>query len=429
MNKPLKILITGDNGPCIPPPYGGIMKHCLLYARQWKDIGASVYMHIHNRHDREDDMGAGATYFYDFESKPNMLAKLMFLVINFFSHPVLFISALRLQLKLNPVHDWSLMLYCAGRAVVLDKAITRFSPDVIVTETGGLQSLISLYVGKQRNIPVVLENYAEILFKGKAEKENEAPHYAELWKYLVNNVDLTVSSSAHCAKGPEMYITDTSKVGVIYSGINFEVFNGNVLHDKQKAQTKFALPKDKYLVMAVGALKMRKGHDHLFESLLLLSLKEREKIVVVLCGMGDIAELRARAKEVGFPDESLKIFQGLSESDLAELYSAVDCFCFPSITPRECMGLALKEAMAIGLPVAAYDSGGIKEAIEDGVNGKLVPTGDKQALSNAIRYLMEMSPEEKKQMRLNNMQKAGKLFDLKVTSQQLLNELEGITAQ
>jgi glycosyltransferase involved in cell wall biosynthesis len=143
--------------------------------------------------------------------------------------------------------------------------------------------------------------------------------------------------------------------------------------------------------------------------------------------MGDIAELRARAKEVGFPDESLKIFQGLSESDLAELYSAVDCFCFPSITPRECMGLALKEAMAIGLPVAAYNSGGIKEAIEDGVNGKLVSTGDKQALASAIRYLMEMPHEEKKQMRLRNIEKAGELFDLSITSGRLLNELQQIS--
>jgi glycosyltransferase involved in cell wall biosynthesis len=427
MEIPLKILISGDNGASLPPPYSGIMKHCLLYARQWKDMGASVYMHIHNRHGEEDDMGAKATYFYDFESEPNILTKLSFLAVNFFSHPALFFSALRLQLKLNPEHDWSLMLYCAGRAVVLNDAITRFSPNVIVTETGGLQSLISLHVGKYRNVPVVLENYAEILFKGKAEKENEAPRYAELWEYLVNNVDLVVSSSAHCAKGPEMYSKNTSKIRVIYSGINFKVFDGNMLHDKEKARIKFALPKDKYLVMAVGALRMRKGHDHLFESLLLLSSEEREKIVVVLCGMGDIAELRTRAKEAGFPDESLKIFQGLSESDLAELYSAVDCFCFPSVTPRECMGLALKEAMAIGLPVAAYDSGGIKEAIEDGVNGKLVPTGDKQALSDALRYLMEMHPEEKKQMRLKNIQKAGKLFDLNITSQRLLDELERLT--
>lgn len=429
MEIPLKILISGDNGASLPPPYSGIMKHCLLYARQWRDMGASVYMHIHNHHGEEDDMGANATYFYDFESEPSILAKFTFLVVNFFSHPTLFFSTLRLQIKLYPEYDWSLMFYCAGRAVVLNHAITRFSPDVIVTETGGLQSLVSLHVGKYRDIPVVLENYAEILFKGKAEKENEAPRYAELWKYLVNNVALVVSSSAHCAKGPEMYIKDTSKIRVIYSGINFKVFDGTMLHDKEKAQTKFALPKDKYLVMAVGALKMRKGHDHLFESLLLLSPKEREEIVVVLCGMGDIDELRARAREVGFPDGSLKIFQGLSESDLAELYSAVDCFCFPSVTPRECMGLALKEAMAIGLPVAAYDSGGIREAIEDGVNGKLVPTGDKEALANAILYLINISQEEKKQMRLNNIDKAGKLFDLKVTSRRLLDELEQLTAK
>ncbi len=425
--KPIKIIISGDNGPSLPSPFGGIMKHCLLCARDWKAAGAEVALHVYHRHDNEDDLGASADYFYDFESEPRAIDKLSFVFKNFLSKPGLFLSILHLEMSLLPEYDWGLMLFCAGRAVVLDAKVKTFLPDVILAETGGLQSLASLEVAKRNKLPVVLENYAEILFRGGADGNNSAPRYAKLWKYLVNNVDLVVSTSVHCAKGPETYITDPSKMRIIYSGINFDVFGNTEVSDKKALRAKFGLPQEKKLVMSVGSLKMRKGHDHLFESLLLLSPEERKNIFVVLCGMGDLEQLKSHAREIGFPDDSLKIFQKLPEADLAELYAAVDCFCFPSVTPRECMGLALKEAMSVGLPVAAYDSGGIKEAVEGGVNGILVPTGDKQALSRAIAKLLQLSDKEKEDMRLRNKEKARQLFDLRVTSKMLFDELEKIS--
>lgn len=425
---PLKILISGDNGPSLPSPFGGIMKHCLLCARDWRDSDVLVALHVYHRHDHEDDLGAGAAYFYDFQNAPNAPQKLFFILQNFFSKPTLFLSILSMEIKLLPEYDWGLMCYSAGRAAVLDRKVKEFSPDVILTETGGLQSLVSLEIAKRNNIPVVLENYAEILYRPSRSNENEAHRYAKLWKYLVNNVDLVVSTSMHCAKGPEMYLRDRSKVHIIYSGINFDVFNSGAKSDKKTLRAKFGLPEDKKFVMSVGSLKMRKGHDHLFESLLMLPQEDRKNIFVVICGMGDLEELKAYAHEKGFPDEAFKIFQGLSEVDLAELYAAVDCFCFPSVTPRECMGLALKEAMAAGLPVAAYDSGGIKEAIEDGVNGILVPTGDKHALGRAVMKLLCLTDKEKQEMRLRNTSKARQLFDLRVTSQKLLDELKKLSA-
>ena len=54
----------------------------------------------------------------------------------------------------------------------------------------------------------------------------------------------------------------------------------------------------------------------------------------------------------------------------------------------EPFGLVTAEAMAAGRPVVAYASGGTPEIIEDGVSGLLVPRGDVEALTAAVRGLL-----------------------------------------
>lgn len=418
----MKILITGDSGESLPPPYGGIIKRCLLHAKIWKTYGATVYIHVHHKHGREEDLGAGAQYFYDFCKKPSFARKLIFFVKNFLVNPLLFIRLVWLQYNLLGKLMAKNFFYCAGRAAYLDRMVKKIRPDVMVTETGGTQSLVSLEIARRNNLPIILENYAEIQFKEKDGK-NIAETFSKFWRYLVNGVNLVVPASEHCAQGPRKYIESPNRIKIVYSGINFDIFNGQINNDKMAAREKFGLPKDKFLVMAVGALRMRKGHDQLFEALLKFPREKLAKIFVVLCGMGPVEEMKQTAKEMGFPMESLKIFQGLTEEDLAELYSGMDCFCFPSLTPRECMGMAIKEAMSLGLPIAVYDSGGIREAIEDGVNGFLVPTGDKEALAVAIEKIIGFNEVQRREIYKNNIIKAQQLFDIKNTANQFYQEI------
>ena len=58
-----------------------------------------------------------------------------------------------------------------------------------------------------------------------------------------------------------------------------------------------------------------------------------------------------------------------SQNDLAEIYSSADVFVFPSKT--DTFGLVLLEAMACGLPVAAYPTTGPLDVIGDSAGGAL----------------------------------------------------------
>ena len=54
----------------------------------------------------------------------------------------------------------------------------------------------------------------------------------------------------------------------------------------------------------------------------------------------------------------------------------------------EGLGLALLDAAAFGLPVVAYDVGGISEAVRHCRTGLLVPPGDRTAFAAAVMQLV-----------------------------------------
>ena len=57
-------------------------------------------------------------------------------------------------------------------------------------------------------------------------------------------------------------------------------------------------------------------------------------------------------------------------------------------TEEESFGLAALEALSGGVPVAGYDSGGMKEVVEDGRSGFLVRFGDVPALAARLKTLL-----------------------------------------
>jgi glycosyltransferase involved in cell wall biosynthesis len=68
-------------------------------------------------------------------------------------------------------------------------------------------------------------------------------------------------------------------------------------------------------------------------------------------------------------------------------YSACDIFAFPGI--RETLGMVYLEAQSCGLPVVAFDNGGISEVVRDRVTGLLTPLFDLRAFTDAITRILD----------------------------------------
>jgi len=74
-------------------------------------------------------------------------------------------------------------------------------------------------------------------------------------------------------------------------------------------------------------------------------------------------------------------------NEVERYFRAADVFVLPSA--REAHPLALLEAMACGLPSIATRLPGATDAIiKDGVDGRLVPVDDEEALADALSGLL-----------------------------------------
>ncbi|MDR5708507.1 MAG: glycosyltransferase family 4 protein [Armatimonadota bacterium] len=155
------------------------------------------------------------------------------------------------------------------------------------------------------------------------------------------------------------------------------------------------------VVLTVGRLVQRKGHDLVLRALAALG-EEAGPVRYVIAGSGpEERRLRDLAEALGVRDRV--VFAGyVPDEELPGLYAACDVFVMPSRALEvrdgiEGFGTVFLEAGACGKPVVGGRSGGATEAVEDGVTGLLVDPHDPGALAEALRRLLR-DPELRRRM-------------------------------
>ena len=150
-----------------------------------------------------------------------------------------------------------------------------------------------------------------------------------------------------------------------------------------EALRSLGVPEGSPVVGNVAALTGHKDHATLIEAAGLV-LRARTETRFVMVGEGPLRrELEARVREGGLAGRV--VFAGFRD-DVDRLLPAFDVFCLSS--QLEGLGTSVLDAMAFGRPVVATAAGGIPEAVEDGVTGRLVPVRDPVALAGALLDLL-----------------------------------------
>lgn len=139
-------------------------------------------------------------------------------------------------------------------------------------------------------------------------------------------------------------------------------------------------------IVSVGRLVPFKNHKMLIEAFSAIC-KDYPDYSLTIFGEG---ELRRELEKVIMQNQlEDRIQMPGNQSDILPLIRSASLFVMPS--NYEGMPNALIEAMAVGLPCISTDcpSGGAGSLIKSGKNGVLIPVGDKEALINALRDLLD----------------------------------------
>jgi glycosyltransferase involved in cell wall biosynthesis len=145
------------------------------------------------------------------------------------------------------------------------------------------------------------------------------------------------------------------------------------------------------LVLFVGRLVPKKGCIHLLHAMRRVQDAEPSARLMIL-GDGPLrASLEKSAQDLQLRVEFLG---GQPGSVVRESIRRASLLCIPSITApdggSEGLGMVILEAQAMGRPVVGFRTGGIPEAIREGVTGLLAPAGDEASLAQQIlRYLQD----------------------------------------
>jgi phosphatidyl-myo-inositol dimannoside synthase len=146
------------------------------------------------------------------------------------------------------------------------------------------------------------------------------------------------------------------------------------------------------VILTVGSLVARKGHDMVIRALPRLRQTVPD-VVYLIFGQGSYrAELEELALALGVRDRV--IFAGRAPAeDLPDIYALTDIFVMPSREQVEAcdvegFGLVFLEASACAKPVVGGRSGGIPDAIAEGVTGSLVNPHDAEDIAHSLAQLL-----------------------------------------
>jgi phosphatidylinositol alpha-1,6-mannosyltransferase len=168
-----------------------------------------------------------------------------------------------------------------------------------------------------------------------------------------------------------------------------------------KEASRALLKLDGYVILQVGRLVPRKGHELVLKALQAVRQELDEPVCYVVVGSGPYRkELEIRASQLGVRENT--VFTGfIPDKELHLYYSASDLVVMPSFNRTdsgdvEGFGIVYLEAYAHAKPVIGASAGGVPDAIMNEETGLLVSPGDTEALAAGILRLLKNSSESKR---------------------------------
>jgi len=264
------------------------------------------------------------------------------------------------------------------------RIIRREKVDIVIQGEGRPFLMLLSYIAyKLFNVPYVVFHHGDGANPYSSRKSDV------IVKFLIQkSLGVIANSEFTKERVIKKYSMDPEKIKILYPGVNTDFFTCGI--DTTSLMNKHNLM-NKKIIMTVGRLDKRKGHDHVIKSIPYL-VKEIPNLIYLVIGNGDDKpRLESIINELQLHDYVL--FTGsASLEDLPAYYNLCDLFVMPNREvddgDTEGFGMVFIEANSCCKAEVAGYYGGAIEAVEDGVNGVFTDANDPEAIANTIIRLL-----------------------------------------
>lgn len=288
--------------------------------------------------------------------------------------------------------DFSVRLTVPG---LMDTLLGSFHPDLVHAHHPFLLGDTALRAAAKRRIPLIFTHHT--LFE---EYTHVLPLPATAAKRFVIELGTQYANLCDQVFAPSESVAALLRqrgvrapIAVVPTGVEISRFSRG--HGASFRRT-WRLPPDAFVIGHLGRLAPEKNLRFL-TSAVLACLRREPRAYFLVVGQGPSEALmrrRIRAEGLAGRVRFAGVLQGAA---LADAYHAMDVFAFAS--KSETQGLVLVEAMAAGVPVVGLDASGVREVIQDGRNGRLVPQERVRLMAEALRSVLRQTPAQRRAMR------------------------------
>jgi glycosyltransferase involved in cell wall biosynthesis len=241
-----------------------------------------------------------------------------------------------------------------------------------------------------------------------------------LHKYLYDRVNHIFAVSDYVKRAVLMTCpVKEEKISILHPGLSLEKYNQSD-YSKTVLRKELNIPENTIVIGMTSRISPGKGHEEFLKAAKILRKTTKTDMKFIIAGGASFGEeeyenkIKQLAGELGLAD--ITLFTGFIKN-LQKILAIFDIFVFPS--HEESFGIALTEAMAMGLPAIASGNGGILDIAVNNRTGLLFPPKDYGALADSIKKLAE-NPDLRKSFGLEGRKRIEEIF--KVEDE--LNKLE-----
>lgn len=200
---------------------------------------------------------------------------------------------------------------------------------------------------------------------------------------LIKRADKLIATSPNYVEGSPWLSSAKDKCVVVPNCINEERLQPTEESRRIEERIKFE-NKGKIICLAIGRHTEYKGFKYLIQASKLLD----DQFKIYITGKGELTE---ELKKEAEGDDKVHFLGVISDDELKAYLSAMDIYCFPSITKNEAFGVALAEAMYYSKPAITFTipGSGVNYVSIDGKTGIEVDNRNVEKYAEAMKKLAE----------------------------------------